>query len=149
MSDMIKVGTRPMSPIGLVERAADVLRRPVGLRVPTVIDMRLAELLDGIAEFARHPGVIGPQEPVLALCRAILHATVAAPAETRCSVTELVPDQCAHCRKLPDPFVDPGDYGPTFEARWAGQCCVCGDMFDPGDQIRSASGGFVCSGCAP
>lgn len=71
----------------------------------------------------------------------------------RCSVTELLVEQCAHCRP-PAPAADPFDeptpkLGSSFEARYPGQCSDCGDRFDAGDEIRSdLSGGYICADCA-
>lgn len=69
--------------------------------------------------------------------------------DERCAVTELVVEQCAHCRPapVPDPFDEPGG-APWFEARYGGTCVDCGDRFDPGDTIRAAGAGeYECADC--
>lgn len=41
--------------------------------------------------------------------------------DTRCPTTDLITDQCAHCRHIPDP---PPDHriGRPIEARYPGAC---------------------------
>jgi hypothetical protein len=53
----------------------------------------------------------------------------------RCDITDLLVDQCAHCRKLPDP-VPPARAGPPITAAWPGRCANCKRPFDAGDRIR-------------
>lgn len=58
----------------------------------------------------------------------------------RCSLTELLVDQCGHCRtpesaaRTDRRFTRPG---PWFPASYAGECDTCGEEFEPGDQIRA------------
>jgi len=54
----------------------------------------------------------------------------------RCQLTELLADQCAHCRGLTDP--EPLRLRPAFVARDAGDCHVCGLPYPAGERIRSA-----------
>jgi hypothetical protein len=56
----------------LVAEAADKVRSNPHVLAADGVAARLADLLDGIAAFARQPGVRGPQAPVLDLCEAIL-----------------------------------------------------------------------------
>lgn len=70
--------------------------------------------------------------------------------EIRCSVTELITSQCAHCRPTPepDPFDEPSDRGPWFHASYRGECAECGDEFEAGDLIRAdGNGGYVADCC--
>lgn len=59
------------------------------------------------------------------------------PASTRCAVTELLADQCAHCRPAAEPDGEPSDLGPWFPARYPGECAGCGSHFGEGDLIRA------------
>ena len=54
---------------------------------------------------------------------------------TRCSVTELLVDQCAHClgHTLDAPVLC--RLGYPFDARYPGQCQICLDPIEPGDRI--------------
>jgi hypothetical protein len=72
----------------------------------------------------------------------------------RCIVTDLPPEMCAHCRKLPplptDVFDEPAEAPPPwFLARYDGRCVSCGHWIEGGiDEIRSdGSGGYVCREC--
>ncbi len=58
----------------------------------------------------------------------------------RCDITDLLTDQCAHCRPpVPqDRSSSPGDLGPVFDARYAGVCSEGGDRIHVGDRIRSS-----------
>ena len=76
--------------------------------------------------------------------------------EARCPVTELLTDQCAHCRpaaaepRSEDPFNDPAGAGPAFEAAWPGRCDACDAPFEAGEVIRrllGRRGGYVCEEC--
>jgi len=78
--------------------------------------------------------------------------------DERCSVTELIASQCAHCRKLPDPsaellrdiFGEPTERpgGVWFEARYPGSCADCGNPFDGGALIRTDGvRGHLCGLC--
>ena len=70
--------------------------------------------------------------------------------EERCVMTELLVDQCAHCRPPADPvtdfFADPGR--TTIQARYPGRCPDCGERIEEGDEITSSPDGWVCEGCA-
>jgi hypothetical protein len=57
-------------------------------------------------------------------------------ADQRCEITELLADQCAHCRRIPDP--PPRTLGRPFRAVYAGRCCDCDTPFDISDRIRAA-----------
>lgn len=78
-------------------------------------------------------------------------------AELRCELTELLVDQCAHCRDLADPAEEqrlmrqrlatqgwiPADY--------PGKCGTCGDDYPPGTMIRKPRWGdrrWVAECCA-
>jgi hypothetical protein len=64
--------------------------------------------------------------------------------EPRCSITELIASQCAHCRRLPDPPV----YGRWYRAKTTLVCRDCGDDIESGDRVRAAGhGGVVCEDC--
>lgn len=66
----------------------------------------------------------------------------------RCDVTELFVDQCAHCRRLPDPA--PRVLGRPFTAAAPGRCVDCDQTFQAGDRIRRdpAEGGYVGRCCS-
>lgn len=75
---------------------------------------------------------------------------------SRCPVTELLTDQCAHCRPVPppDPAADflnaePRNAETTIQARFPGRCADCGEYIQEGDDITSSPDGWVCEGCAP
>ena len=75
--------------------------------------------------------------------------------ETRCKLTELIADQCAHCR---------GDVGADDEllahrkrllqsVRWIvasypGRCTGCGDWYSPGAAIRRDGNSWRAECCA-
>jgi hypothetical protein len=67
----------------------------------------------------------------------------------RCAVTELLTEQCAHCRPAPpvDVFDEPSPYGPWMQARWWGQCEGCGERYDAGDKIRADGCGWLAECC--
>lgn len=79
---------------------------------------------------------------------------------TRCEVTELPAEWCAHCTvphkpTPPDPFeeaAEPFDTpdpkrGLWFTAMYSGLCSACGDRFEAGDEIRfDGGGGYECCG---
>jgi len=80
--------------------------------------------------------------------------------ENRCAVTDLLIEQCAHCRPStrnasipPDPFDEPFDgpdekIGPWFSARWPGECSECGEWFPVGEQIRAdGESGYLAQCC--
>lgn len=60
-------------------------------------------------------------------------------AHERCSLTELLVDQCAHCRAPRQPMqVNPSEsYGPVFVASFGGSCADCGDRVEEGDRIAA------------
>jgi hypothetical protein len=72
----------------------------------------------------------------------------------RCDLTDLLPSDCAHCRKTPDPFAEPAvrrrensEPGPQITARFAGKC-GCGTGILPGDTIRAdGQGGYLAACC--
>ncbi|GAA3550650.1 hypothetical protein GCM10022419_033640 [Nonomuraea rosea] len=69
---------------------------------------------------------------------------------TRCEVTELFTDQCAHCRRITDEPA-PNLYAnrPQTFARFPGWCAGCGEVFGPGELIRSDGiDGWVAECCA-
>lgn len=83
-------------------------------------------------------------------------------ATARCDLTDLLVDQCAHCRKHDldfDPAAldegielvdrDQSEYGPPFPAQYPGRCTDCGQRIHEGDTIRSCvlAGGYVHDGC--
>jgi hypothetical protein len=67
----------------------------------------------------------------------------------RCDMTDLLKDQCAHCKpKPPTPPRDTSDYGPWFNARFDGDCDDCGASIYEGDEIRSdGAEGWLCERC--
>lgn len=69
--------------------------------------------------------------------------------EERCGVTELLVEQCAHCRKVPDPAVEgAAGLGPWISARYRGKCSGCGLPFDVFDDIRGdGAGGWLARCC--
>lgn len=70
---------------------------------------------------------------------------------TRCTVTELLPDQCAHCKPAPvaDPFDAPRQLlGPWFTAQFASECAACWGGIEIFDRIRAdGRGGYLCTDC--
>jgi hypothetical protein len=72
----------------------------------------------------------------------------------RCDVTELMADQCAHCRGLdllpdgPDPrYERDGFIGPTITARYDSVCGGCGCDIRTGEPITRIDDGWVCRHC--
>lgn len=66
--------------------------------------------------------------------------------EQRCTVTELLIDQCAHCR--PAPAEPQPDLGPWFAATYSGACAGCGARFAEFDEIRAdGEGGWLARCC--
>jgi hypothetical protein len=57
--------------------------------------------------------------------------------DTRCRLTELLVDQCAHCRQLPDP--PPRRTGRPFRSAYTGHCWDCGEPYAVDDRIRRVS----------
>jgi hypothetical protein len=66
----------------------------------------------------------------------------------RCSVTELIVEQCAHCRRIPDP--PKRLLGRMFTSAFAGRCIDCEEPFEAGTRLRydPAAPGYVASCCA-
>jgi len=82
----------------------------------------------------------------------------------RCDFTDLLKDQCGHCRPVPLPktYVPQAvrgrmappprssvRYGPWFTARFDSECGgPCGGEIEEGDQCRSdGEGGWLCEDC--
>lgn len=71
----------------------------------------------------------------------------------RCDITELLVDECAHCRKLPDLDVEEtvaSRRGTWFTALYAGRCSNCKTASEPGDPIRAdgyGNGGWLAECC--
>jgi hypothetical protein len=66
---------------------------------------------------------------------------------SRCELTELYEDQCAHCRKIePDPVrtyypydsVDRVKIGVVITAQYPGACGLCGEHYEAGSKIGHA-----------
>jgi len=51
--------------------------------------------------------------------------------DVRCDVTDLLVDECAHCRQQ----------RPAFTARYDGHCQTCDRAFDVGESIRETAHG--------
>jgi hypothetical protein len=70
----------------------------------------------------------------------------------RCEITELLRDQCAHCRPKPEPslFALPSDsdVGPAIRSAYDGWCHACSESIDSGDMIRRTHDGWVHEDCA-
>ncbi|HEY9474349.1 MAG TPA: hypothetical protein VIS06_10920 [Mycobacteriales bacterium] len=66
----------------------------------------------------------------------------------RCDWTDLLVDQCAHCR--PDPPQPAADVvEATAQAQFNSRCPVCENWIWPGDPIALVDGVWVCEECAP
>lgn len=66
----------------------------------------------------------------------------------RCDLTDLIVDQCGHCR--PTPVAEPGDLVITnrFSARFPGACAACDGRIREDDRIgRTGDGEYVCEKC--
>jgi hypothetical protein len=64
----------------------------------------------------------------------------------RCPITELLVDQCAHCRPAPA-RVEP-ELGPWFAAAFRGRCASCDGWFDEFELIRAdGAGGWLAQCC--
>lgn len=80
--------------------------------------------------------------------------------ETRCERSDLIPDQCWHCRgdvlepefaaaladiEAPD-WTQRDTASPWVPAEWPGACSVCGERFGPGTLISRMPGqaGWQC-----
>jgi hypothetical protein len=71
---------------------------------------------------------------------------------TRCEITELPADMCAHCSDAAKPKAPrraPRPAGPTVTALYRGQCRGCGEPFSVGAQITHDpdTGGWVAECC--
>jgi hypothetical protein len=88
----------------------------------------------------------GVSDAELALLIAGLQPVVV---EQRCQITDLLTDQCAHCRQLPDPEpVDATQWGPWFACQRPGSCSSCGAGFAEFDFIRAdGEGGWLAECC--
>lgn len=64
--------------------------------------------------------------------------------DTRCPLTELYVDQCAHCRGI---RLDLEATGDTMVARYPGKCFGCGRDTRPGDLITAYATGYICTDC--
>ena len=55
----------------------------------------------------------------------------------RCTVTDLLSDECAHCRRIPDPGTEPSPRARavTITAGYPGRCAACGEAFAAGATI--------------
>ena len=68
--------------------------------------------------------------------------------DVRCGVTELLAEQCAHCRPAPPAERDNTGLGPWITSRYPGKCSGCGSRFDLFDQIRAdGDGGWLANCC--
>lgn len=68
--------------------------------------------------------------------------------KARCDLTDLIKDQCAHCRNVPDPTPKRRPMATVFPASYSGDCAGCGSSFDEGEQIRSdGEGGWLAECC--
>lgn len=67
--------------------------------------------------------------------------------DERCALTDLIKDQCAHCRRIPEPTPRRIALTPRIIAQWAGFCAGCGEEFASGEQIRSDGAGGWLAGC--
>lgn len=75
----------------------------------------------------------------------------------RCDNTDLLVDQCAHCRKLVDPeeemrrhrsaLLASGEWMPSV---YKGKCARCGEWFNAGAAIQRSddNGGWISDCCA-
>lgn len=68
----------------------------------------------------------------------------------RCEMSDLFPEECAHCRGLQ---LDVGDLAEVrITRRWralrSGTCPTCGHQYDEGDLVmRTEDGEMVCERC--
>src|SRR5262245_170646 len=76
------------------------------------------------------------------------------PIEERCTVSDLLVSQCAHCKQLPDVDHEPltldgPRLGPWFACQHPGSCSGCGARFAEFDFIRADStGGWLAQCCS-
>lgn len=76
---------------------------------------------------------------------------------SRCDLTDLYEDQCAHCRKVdpahrdtyyPYDAVDRVPVGVVIVAQYPGQCGLCGEHYEAGTRIGHAGEhGWVAMDC--
>lgn len=75
----------------------------------------------------------------------------------RCDLTDLLVDQCAHCRKLADPEEEARLHRTALVAsgQWIrcvhkGKCVRCGEWFNEGAAIRRSDddGGWIADCCS-
>jgi len=81
---------------------------------------------------------------------------------TRCALTELLVEQCSHCRaetdrQIPTDTVSGGIRLATFEAprprregfpaMYRGECAACGGEVDEGELIVGTDDGWIHEGC--
>ncbi len=65
----------------------------------------------------------------------------------RCERTELLVEQCSHCRAHAAPELV--EVTARFFARFSGRCANCDGRIHEGDRIgRTIDGEYVCGGCA-
>lgn len=80
--------------------------------------------------------------------------------DQRCTLTELIKEQCAHCKQgtrrptmVTDLFDGPAGGGDhdvvyTFTAQWPGRCHSCDETFGAGTTVaRTLNGDLICGGC--
>jgi hypothetical protein len=72
--------------------------------------------------------------------------------EERCTVTELMVEQCDHCRPKPAPmFSAPASsrasYSFPISASFESWCITCGDRIDHGDEICLGPDGWIHTDC--
>lgn len=70
----------------------------------------------------------------------------------RCDVTELLADQCAHCKGVSLPELDPQRRDMArppvvITAGYPGRCAACGELFPPGVTIAGTPDGWVANCC--
>jgi hypothetical protein len=65
----------------------------------------------------------------------------------RCEVTELLPPECAHCRRIPDAPPAGRRGTTTIAAGFPGKCADCGDWFPEGAMITATPDGWVADCC--
>lgn len=73
---------------------------------------------------------------------------------SRCDMTDLIVESCAHCRHPAERPFNPGDlaHGQPFDARYAGHCGneSCGRWFREGDSIARLEDDptvYICERC--
>jgi hypothetical protein len=114
-----------------IERALQASYQAVGLTGNEVACGRYRRAIEAaIVQFAADGWLVTP-----------------APA-SRCTLTELLTTECAHCRPKPPPTpAERRNLGPWFAASYGGACSECGAEFAPGDLIRADGGGGWLASC--